>query len=513
MSKIVQAISAVWAHNVDGPMEFWVHKPTGRCGIHIRTLALMCGVGKNTIINALKQGGDLDKNYQTDLYNLLKDKAIFLTDLDKNSPIKNGKPVKIIRAEVCVILIRYYAKKGRPAAMQYALKFMEFGLEQYIYVKVGIIHPQESIAIQEIDYLIATETVQVNAVKTGEVVFLTHPKTGDSGIALEGLACLCGGASVQRIQKLAESFDPAPYLLDTEKQIVIKANVCEQVLQHVATTKPRRKKAEEWLQILNPMVAAIQQRTQYHLKPQAESNPMSAKVAQLEEEVTYLKARLAALDHDHDLWMQWHRLLGQILLLLLYHLPERPWDVQTEVNVSKHLQLLDLLVIRRRQSNPDILLPDGLDLSAPYTLLTYKSPHESLTNWTIEELIAYYVNYRKQLRYEHPDKKLLPATDFKLYAISTHFPHKLAESLGENWHSTEVPGVYWLLYGILKIQVIVTREIRLAPHNMLWNLFSNQVANIRYALQHYATQQTDMRQMVQELLKFYAQEGLTGLTF
>ncbi|KOR30358.1 hypothetical protein TI05_14145, partial [Achromatium sp. WMS3] len=199
-----------------------------------------------------------------------------------------------------------------------------------------MIRPQESIAIQEIDYLIATETVQVNAVKTGEVVFLTHPKTGDSGIALEGLACLCGGASVQRIQKLAESFDPAPYLLDTEKQIVIKANVCEQVLHHVATTKPRRKKAEEWLQILNPMVAAIQQRTQYHIKSQADDSPLIAQLEQLKEKNAYLQARLAALDQNHDLWMQWHRLLGQILLLLLYHLPERPWDVQTEVNVSKH---------------------------------------------------------------------------------------------------------------------------------------------------------------------------------
>ncbi|KOR30356.1 hypothetical protein TI05_14135, partial [Achromatium sp. WMS3] len=66
---------------------------------------------------------------------------------------------------VCADLIKYYAEKGYQKAMKSALAFMKFGLERYIYAKVGMIRPQESIAIQEIDYLIATETVQVNAVK------------------------------------------------------------------------------------------------------------------------------------------------------------------------------------------------------------------------------------------------------------------------------------------------------------------------------------------------------------
>ena len=52
-------------------------------------------------------------------------------------------------------------------------------------------------------------------------------------------------------------------------------------------------------------------------------------------------------------------------------------------------------------------LPDGLENLRKYNLLTYKSIHEPLDSWAIDELISYYVLYRKiiSLKKYKKDKK------------------------------------------------------------------------------------------------------------
>ncbi|KOR31685.1 hypothetical protein TI05_12060 [Achromatium sp. WMS3] len=44
----------VWQHGQEGRIHFFVHKPTRRCGIHIRGLADLVGVSEGVIRSALK---------------------------------------------------------------------------------------------------------------------------------------------------------------------------------------------------------------------------------------------------------------------------------------------------------------------------------------------------------------------------------------------------------------------------------------------------------------------------
>jgi hypothetical protein len=95
---------------------------------------------------------------------------------------------------------------------------------------------------------------------------------------------------------------------------------------------------------------------------------------------------------------QWHRVFGLALVDLF---ADAPWVVELELELELALksQLLDVAIIEARapsrsvQSSPE--LPDGLENLRPHNLLTYKSHHEALSAWVLDELISHYVNYRK----------------------------------------------------------------------------------------------------------------------
>ncbi|KOR27186.1 hypothetical protein TI04_13800, partial [Achromatium sp. WMS2] len=55
---------------------------------------------------------------ETHLYNLLKNKIIFLEEVTQISPTQQGGPVKVILSDVCADLISYYAKKGKIKAIE-----------------------------------------------------------------------------------------------------------------------------------------------------------------------------------------------------------------------------------------------------------------------------------------------------------------------------------------------------------------------------------------------------------
>src|SRR5205085_4896366 len=87
-------------------------------------------------------------------------------------------------------------------------------------------------------------------------------------------------------------------------------------------------------------------------------------------------------------------------------------------------------------------LPDGLEDLAEHNLITFKSHREALDAWAIRELIAHYVAYRKLVSRSPSD--LLPAEQFRLYAVAARFPHNLAGQVP--WQQRQA-GVYDCQWG------------------------------------------------------------------
>ncbi|QEP42368.1 hypothetical protein D5085_03985 [Ectothiorhodospiraceae bacterium BW-2] len=171
--------------------------------------------------------------------------------------------------------------------------------------------------------------------------------------------------------------------------------------------------------------------------------------------------------------------------------------------MAKVPQFLDVVVIEQTEASDwpgATILPDGLTQLQRYNLMTFKSHHESLTDWSIKELIGYYVSYRKQLS---EAGKRPPQTDFGLYAVSHHYPQKLA-----NYLTTDnTTGLYQLRWGSDTIQLIVLSQIDTAPRNDLWHLFSHQIERVRQASQRYRQYSNEIIYgVVQQLLEIYSEE-------
>lgn len=193
--------------------------------------------------------------------------------------------------------------------------------------------------------------------------------------------------------------------------------------------------------------------------------------------------------------LPWHRLFG---IALVEQFAGTPWRVELELELALRSQRLDIVLIERTPgaaAGAVSSLPDGLDDLRAHNLLTYKSVRESLTVWTLDELLAHYVNYRK-LNPVTPSPqpplargggdtacRLHPATDFGLYAVTTRTPHKLAAQVP--FQPAAWPGVYDLAWGARRIRVIVLNEIEPHPRNASWELFSADLDRIRHGLAHY----------------------------
>jgi len=119
--------------------------------------------------------------------------------------------------------------------------------------------------------------------------------------------------------------------------------------------------------------------------------------------------------------MEWHRLFG---LALTDYFIDSAYRVELEKDLSLKQQLLDVVIIEQEAGQPLPELPDGLENLARHNLATYKSPRQPLDGWALDELIGHYVNYRKQISPSR--ERLLPAEDFRLYAVCTRVPEKLA---------------------------------------------------------------------------------------
>ena len=114
--------------------------------------------------------------------------------------------------------------------------------------------------------------------------------------------------------------------------------------------------------------------------------------------------------------IDWHRLFG---LTLTDYFTGSAYRIEMETDLSIKQQLLDILIIEQEEGSPVTQPPAGLDNLSRHNLMTYKSLHQPLDAWALDELVGHYVNYRKQ---RSPSfEALLPAEDFSLYAVTaTH---------------------------------------------------------------------------------------------
>jgi len=182
--------------------------------------------------------------------------------------------------------------------------------------------------------------------------------------------------------------------------------------------------------------------------------------------------------------LQWHRLFG---ISLVEAFVGSPWRVELEKELALKSQLLDVVIIESEGDgeNTTVELPDGLENLRPHNLLTYKSLHEALNPWALDELIGHYVNYRK-LRADSRDT--LPSeSDFGLYAVATRTPEVLKRI--DLQQPTGLKGIYDVPWGSQVVRVIVLNEVEQAERNAYWELFASEQDRMWVGLNHYRARQ------------------------
>lgn len=198
--------------------------------------------------------------------------------------------------------------------------------------------------------------------------------------------------------------------------------------------------------------------------------------------------------------MDWHRLFS---LILEDFFTGSPFTVEPEVDLSKKLQLLDVAVIRKGEGEFVGQLPDGFDDLVEYNLVTFKSYQEALDDWTLDELLGHFVNYRKQISPSFSD--LLPVSMFRLYGICARFPSRL-DSLAKLTRLRE--GVYEVAWGIRKVRIVVINGLPLAEQNAIFQFFSAVPSQVQYAEEHYHRRNPETSRTLEQLLHRYAEEGI-----
>ncbi len=194
----------------------------------------------------------------------------------------------------------------------------------------------------------------------------------------------------------------------------------------------------------------------------------------------------------------WHRLFG---LMLEDYLGSCGFSVNLEVDLSLKRQFVDVVVVEAQDQTPDLSqVCDGFETLAGHNLISYKSGHESLTAWVLEELIGHYVNYHKILE----DRKI-HHFPIRLYAVSTRFPRDLFDMVPV--HKVK-PGVYEIQVLSRQIRILVLSELALNQRNAVLAFFSFDAHKVKYALDHYHWQLKDIPQLINHLLQKYMLEGL-----
>jgi hypothetical protein len=195
----------------------------------------------------------------------------------------------------------------------------------------------------------------------------------------------------------------------------------------------------------------------------------------------------------------WHRLFGLSWMDFFRGLPVQ---VEMERDLSLKQQRLDVVLLRKEGVVLSCRLPDGFDDLAAHNLITFKSYQEVLDAWALNELIAHYVNYRKQSSPSMDD--LLPETDYRLFAVSVRFPQSLAQRV--NLKRVQ-EGVYEAQHFTGSIRVVVVHQLPRAEHNAMLHLFSAKAELLKYGAEHYRVRSGETSTLLLQLFERYRLEG------
>lgn len=196
----------------------------------------------------------------------------------------------------------------------------------------------------------------------------------------------------------------------------------------------------------------------------------------------------------------WHRLFG---LTLTDFFTDTAFRVELEKDLSLKQQFLDVIIIESETGKPLHETPDGFDNLGRFNLLTYKSLHEPLDAWALDELVGHFVNYRKQA--SSATKMFLPTEDFKLYAVCTREPEKLAQEAELQMLQA---GVYEIKWGSKLVRIIVTSQVPKTPNNAVWKMFSGIAEHVQDATTRYRWRRSDNSGILNQLFQNYEIEGM-----
>jgi len=200
---------------------------------------------------------------------------------------------------------------------------------------------------------------------------------------------------------------------------------------------------------------------------------------------------------EYFLMINWHRLFGMALIDLFTHS-----EYQVDLGFYTAMKLPFLAMVSRRiplrESPPAPPLPEGFLNLARHNLLTYKSPSETLNILSLTELVAHYTRYRQQVTGDR--EQLIAEEEFRLYAISTHYPINLGPLLTKCQE-----GIYEVTL-VHPIQVLVLSQLPKTPSYAFWHLFSANLENVRFGRTHYQWRQPTLSSLANHLLERYSKE-------
>ena len=200
--------------------------------------------------------------------------------------------------------------------------------------------------------------------------------------------------------------------------------------------------------------------------------------------------------------MDWHHMFG---VMVQDFFRGTPYVVELERDLSVKSQFLDVLIVRKTGDVLDRVLPDGLEgRLVSHNLITFKSHWDTLDDCAIDELLAHYVNYRKQVSPSFND--LLPKDDFRLFAICARSPAGLASLVP----LTQIQsGVLEAVWGTWRIRIIVANELPRTEANAMLHLFTASRELLQYGQEHCRIWSPETSTLVARLFAGYHVEGLT----
>jgi len=176
------------------------------------------------------------------------------------------------------------------------------------------------------------------------------------------------------------------------------------------------------------------------------------------------------------------------------------YEVETEKSLALQEQYLDVVILKKSTGNPPVELPDGFDNFSQYNLLSYKSVHEPLDGWMLDELVGKLISPSPKL--------LLPIEQFQPYAICTRLPHQLRREEKLNLVKKLQAGVYEKWSASRPIRIIVLNQIPPHERNALWLLFSCQAEGFTFGDKHYHWRNPRAQELLNQFYALYKEEGI-----